>query len=1141
VAAEQSADAFGGLDVTQMVPAMRVERASLRIIAASGALSDALGHAPEALCDMALADLLEPEDLAAFELALDRPEASMDEPPIWNMRRSSGELWPCEMRWHQTTIEGTKSVLIVLQDAGRRVALEEEREDLAGRMREKEASLRVTQQLFDIGVWKIDLDTRQLVWSENVHGIYGVAVGEFPDDPEAYVQLVHPDDRAEMRDRFESFLSSGDTQFAFRHRIVRPDGATIHVRGAAIVEEGDGRRWLTGLVQDITGEVTARRELREALRMQRMAGRMVRLGGWCVDLKDNRVEWTPETAAIHEEDDGLSPSIDDGINYYAPEHRDRIRKVFTECAREGIAFDEVLQIVTAKANRRWVHAIGEPVRDATGEIVAVEGAFQDVSELVAARDASSALSRRLRQTLESISDAFYFLDNDWRFAFLNGRAEALLRRGRRDLLGKNVWEEFPEAVGSTFQKQFERAVAEGQPVRFQEFYPPLEAWVEMNAYPTSEGLAVYFHDITKNRVRDEQLRLLETAVSRQNDILLITEAEPIDAPDGPKIVYVNEAFVKRTGYSREEAIGQTPRILQGPRTQRDELDRIRRALEKWRPVRAELINYTKSGEEFWLELDIVPVADKSGWFTHWVSIERDVTDRKRAEEALQVNEERFRLVARARGIVIWDWNVTKDREWWSEGLTEVFGHPPVSDGPAPGIWRGLVHPEDEPRVQEAFERLQTGQAPSFREQYRFRRADGSWATVEDLAFAMHDHDGRLIRVLGTMTDISERQHLEAQLRQAQKLEAVGQLTGGVAHDFNNLLTVILGNAEFLSESLDDQEDLRDSAELIAQAAERGAELNYRLLAFSRKQALEPRTLDANNLIKGMETLLRRTLPESIDIEIIRASGLWKIEIDPGQLESALLNLALNARDAMPDGGRLTIETANAALDGNYVAKEHDVEAGEYVVIIVSDSGHGISPDALPRLFEPFFTTKEVGKGSGLGLSMVYGFVKQSGGHIRVYSEPGEGTSFKLYFPRLHAVDAPVRLDRFGREIAGGTETILVVEDDALVRQNVIVQLKALGYRVLDAPAGPQALDLLHRNPGIDLLFTDIIMPSGMNGRELADAARALRPGLKVLFTSGYTENAIVRHGRLDPGIELLNKPYRREQLAEKVRKVLGQK
>jgi CheY-like chemotaxis protein/two-component sensor histidine kinase len=364
------------------------------------------------------------------------------------------------------------------------------------------------------------------------------------------------------------------------------------------------------------------------------------------------------------------------------------------------------------------------------------------------------------------------------------------------------------------------------------------------------------------------------------------------------------------------------------------------------------------------------------------------------------------------------------------------------------------------------------------------------------------------------------------------------LTGGVAHDFNNLLTVILGNADLLAEQLADQPLLLPFALMTRTAAERGAELTRRLLAFARKQALQPQSVDAFALLAGMDGLLRRTLPENIEIELVRAAGLWPAQVDPAQLESAVLNLVLNARDAMPQGGKITLEVINTSIDQDYADRHVEVQPGQYVMLSVSDTGEGMSAAQMARAFEPFFTTKGPGKGSGLGLSMVYGFVKQSRGHVKLYSERGHGTTVRLYLPRADGpVDQPVALERAEADFAGSA-TVLVVEDDDLVRRHAADLLTTLGYQVLTCVNGPAALAVLRSPTDIDLLFTDVVMPGGIDGRELADAALALRPALKVLFTSGYTENAIVHHGRLDRGVHLLPKPYRAVELARKVHAVL---
>ncbi|MBV9986002.1 ATP-binding protein [Bradyrhizobium sp.] len=385
----------------------------------------------------------------------------------------------------------------------------------------------------------------------------------------------------------------------------------------------------------------------------------------------------------------------------------------------------------------------------------------------------------------------------------------------------------------------------------------------------------------------------------------------------------------------------------------------------------------------------------------------------------------------------------------------------------------------------------------------------------------------------------ELEATEAQVRQAQKMEAIGQLTGGVAHDFNNILTVITGSIEILSDAVKHRRDLAPIAKLIAAAAARGADLTQHLLAFARRQPLQPRSTDVNAMVIDVARLLRPTLGEQIEIESMLAHDAAPALIDPSQLSTALLNLALNARDAMPEGGKLTLETKNVVLDENYAASNEEVKPGDYVMVAVSDTGEGIPKELLEKVFEPFFTTKEVGKGSGLGLSMVYGFVKQSNGHVKIYSEEGHGTTVKLYLPQAASIPQAQATEAGVSAGDHGDETILVVEDDALVRDYVTTQIKRFGYRTLAASNAADGLALINGEERIDLLFTDVIIPGGMNGRQLAREAVKRRPGLKVLYTSGYTENAIVHHGRLDAGVLLLPKPYLSSDLARMLRTALA--
>jgi len=392
-----------------------------------------------------------------------------------------------------------------------------------------------------------------------------------------------------------------------------------------------------------------------------------------------------------------------------------------------------------------------------------------------------------------------------------------------------------------------------------------------------------------------------------------------------------------------------------------------------------------------------------------------------------------------------------------------------------------------------------------------------------------------------IAETTARQQAEALTRQMQKMEAIGQLSGGIAHDFNNMLAIIMSSVSIARRRLDRGDtNVGTFLDGALDGAQRAANLTQRLLAFSRKQPLNPSVTEVNGLVRGVEDMLRRALGETVRLEFALGGGLWRAQVDNDQLESALINLAINARDAMPEGGSLTIETMNAFLDDAYAAAHAEVTGGQYVLIAVSDTGQGMPDAVIEKAFEPFFTTKETGKGTGLGLSQVYGFIKQTGGHIKIYSEAGQGTTVKIYLPRSYGTEeSQPRTDTTGTALprARTGETVLLVEDDEAVRAAAILALDELGYTVIEAASGAQALRLLDQHGPVALLFTDVVMP-GMSGRMLAEAALALQPGLKVVYTTGYTANAIVHNGMIDPGVELLTKPYDLGQLARKLRRVL---
>ena len=456
-------------------------------------------------------------------------------------------------------------------------------------------------------------------------------------------------------------------------------------------------------------------------------------------------------------------------------------------------------------------------------------------------------------------------------------------------------------------------------------------------------------------------------------------------------------------------------------------------------------------------------------------------------------------------------------------------------GQTPSLWKSDAH--SAVHYEKLWETVLSGR--DWRGEFVNYCKDGSTILVSATISPIKDPDGRITHFISVQEDITERRLLEEQLHQAQKMEAVGQLTGGLAHDFNNLLTIIIGNLDLLADELADKPKAQELAGYALDAGIRGAELTRQLLAFSRRQQLDPKVIDINKLAAEVIQLLRRTLGEQVQIKLRLSDGLWPAMADPAQVESALANLAINARDAMPQGGHLTVETANKILDEEYAADNVGVTPGRYVMLAVSDTGTGIAPEVLSRVFEPFFTTKEKGRGTGLGLSMVYGFANQSGGHVKIYSELGHGTTVRLYLPvATEAVSTEVVEDDIIAEATGG-EIVLVVEDNADVRRMVVSQLRSLGYVVMEAGDGTEALEVLRSSTPVDLLFTDVVMPGGWLGPDLAREARRLRPGIKVLLSSGYAEAAMDSGGHGGATEAVLHKPYRKKDLAQKVREVLS--
>jgi len=640
------------------------------------------------------------------------------------------------------------------------------------------------------------------------------------------------------------------------------------------------------------------------------------------------------------------------------------------------------------------------------------------------------------------------------------------------------------------------------------------------------------------RARTEQARAEEARRQGEERFRALIEhgadAVALVAPDGT-VLFASHSIERLLGFAPAELVGH-PGF---ERVHPNDVPRVHAALRDiiaspGTPVGLELRWRHKDGS--WRYIDAVAVDRLAEPAVGAIVVNfRDVTERRTAEAALRESEERYRtLVEGVRDIIF-----ALSPEGTIASLNPAFE---TITGWRREQWvgqpfEGLVHPEDLPLALELLGRVVRGELRPA-SQFRVRTAKGDFR-VGEFSATPQLHEGRLVGILGIGRDVTERVQLEQQLRQAQKMEAVGRLAGGIAHDFNNILTAITGYADLLLEDLGATDPRRQDADEIHKAADRAAGLTRQLLAFSRQQVLQPTVLEVNTLVSELEKMLRRLLGEDVALSTRLAPTTGRVKADPGQLEQVIMNLAVNARDAMPNGGKLTLETANVDLDDAYADDHYPARAGPFVMLAVSDTGIGMSEETQAHMFEPFFTTKEKGKGTGLGLATVYGIIKQSGGFIWVYSEVGHGTTFKLYLPRVEELaeraSAPAQLPA---RPPRGTETVLVVEDEAPVRSVARQVLERHGYTVLEAPSAEAALDLAARYSGaIHLLLTDVVMP-GLNGRELASRLADLRPDARVIFMSGYTDEAVTRHGVLEPGSAYVQKPFTPDAIVRRVRDVL---
>jgi two-component system cell cycle sensor histidine kinase/response regulator CckA len=820
-----------------------------------------------------------------------------------------------------------------------------------------------------------------------------------------------------------------------------------------------------------------------------------------------------------------------------PDDSDQMREKWDHAMLGGGQFEMELRYRVHDGSYRWMLTRVLPLRDESGEVKSWVGTLTDIDELKHTRDQLQRSERELADFFENASLGLHWVGPDGIILRANQAELDLMGYERDEYVGRNIVDFHVDrpVIEDILRRLAGREILHDYPARVRCKDGSIKhVLIDSSVYFEGDRFVhtrCFTRDVTNQRGGEETMARLAAIVASSSDAVIGKTLEGV-------VTSWNAAAERIFGYTEAEMVGQSifrlipeelhgaervllSQIAQGEPVQIEEAERIR-----------------KDGRRIHISVTVSPILDSSDRVVGASSIKRDVTERKQAAETLRESQERLQLAVRAAGMGTWRWDPASNVLTWDEGLRHLYGVGPEEVIAGYEQFIARVHEDDRPFVAQTVERALQGTG-GLDYEFRIVLPDGRIRWLADHGRVVRDPSGKLQYMTGVCLDVTDRKQMDERLRQAQRMEAVGQLAGGIAHEANNMMSVVLGCADYVLQRSDLSAPVRQDVDQIWRAAKRTAGITQQLLAFSRRQVLQPQLLNLNATVRNLESIVSRTLGESIGLRIQLSPALGAVRADPGQVEQVLINLTLNARDAMDDGGRLTIETMNVVLDERYIAAKpvETLRPGEYAALIVTDTGHGMDRSILARIFEPFFTTKGVGQGTGLGLSTVYGIVKQSGGFIWGYSEPGLGTTFKLYFPLATASLEPA-VPPPPPPLAKPNEVILVAEDEPMVRGIMARTLRESGYGVLEAADGKEALAVLEALGGkVSLVIADVVMP-GIGGRQMAVRMAQEWPQVPVLFTSGYTGLDVVRRGLLQEGLEFIQKPLAPEELVRRVRELV---